>query len=235
MLVLGDMNGDGHDDVAGVSSFNNRGVVCMGDGLGGLGARTEYATDSFPLATDLGDVDGDGDLDWLNSCFQGDWWLHLNNGDGTFTFLRDFIAEDAASCGLLFDADNDGDVDLGLIDELADTIQIYRNDLIEAGFELTVTGGCPGSIHVEVAGAAPNTLVAFALAGGPGSITIPNQYPCAGTPLGLNGSARQVALLRADGKGDISVNTNIGNAVCQDYLQAIGVAGCQTSEVVQLP
>ena len=56
MLVCGDVNGDGHEDVATVNSFNNNAAILLGAGDGQLGDADVHATDPFPLATDLGDL-----------------------------------------------------------------------------------------------------------------------------------------------------------------------------------
>ncbi len=127
MLVCGDVNGDGHEDVAAVNSFSNRGVILIGDGRGGLAPPQSYSLDPFALATDLGDLDGDGDLDWVTSSFNGDWRVFTNDGLGNFTFFQEVDATQAASCALLFDFDNDGDLDMGLIDELADVVVLMKN------------------------------------------------------------------------------------------------------------
>ncbi len=127
MIALGDVNADGKVDVVSANSTNNNAAVLLGDGLGGLGPPQTYATDPFCLATDLGDLDGDGDLDWNVSSFNGDWWFFLNNGNGVFTFHKEIDAPVAASCALFLDSDNDGDIDLALIDELADVVILYRN------------------------------------------------------------------------------------------------------------
>ena len=107
--------------------------MLFGDGLGGLSTPDTYNTDLFSLATDLGDIDGDGDLDWIASSFDGDWWLFVNDGAGNFTFDQDFLATQAASCALMVDFDNDGDLDLVLIDEEEDEVILLQNDGIGPG------------------------------------------------------------------------------------------------------
>ncbi len=127
MLVCGDVNGDGNEDIATANSSNNTASILLGDGTGSLGSPQTVVSDPFPLATDLGDLDGDGDLDWVISSFGGDWWLYANNGNGGFTHTQTFPAPVASSDALLMDIDNDGDLDLGLMDEIADVVIIFKN------------------------------------------------------------------------------------------------------------
>ncbi len=139
MVVLGDVNADGHEDAVVANSSSNNGAMLLGDGQGGFAAPVTQTTDPFPLATDLGDLDGDGDLDWLTASFSGDWALFTNDGHGGFTFDQAFVAPQAASCSLAFDADNDGDLDLALIDEIADEVIVMIHPgappLFADGFE----------------------------------------------------------------------------------------------------
>lgn len=147
MLALGDLSGDGLVDVANANSTSNNGSILLGTGGGQLGPPQVYATDAFPLASDVGDLDGDGDLDWITSSYNGDWQVRTNNGNGTFTFLGEFNAPQAASCSVIFDFDNDGDLDLALIDEEADVVIFVRNGGVGPCVGLgdfNVNGRCDG-------------------------------------------------------------------------------------------
>ncbi|MCB9846256.1 MAG: VCBS repeat-containing protein [Phycisphaeraceae bacterium] len=127
MVNAADVNGDGHDDVACANSTSNNGAILLGDGAGHLGAAATFPSDPFSLATDLGDLDGDGDLDWVLSAFTGDWFVLTNDGTGTFAFDQELDAPQAASCAILLDVDNDADLDLAMIDELEDVLIIAIN------------------------------------------------------------------------------------------------------------
>ena len=132
MLTCGDLNGDGHDDVTTINSTSNNASILLGDGSGGLSAPQTYPADPFGLATDLGDLAGDGDLDWITSSFNGNFIWFLNDGNGVFTLQETFVPTAAASCALVVDVDNDGDLDLALIDESADEVIILQNQGPEA-------------------------------------------------------------------------------------------------------
>ena len=140
MLVCGDLDGDGTEDVATANSSSNNGTILRGDGAGKLLPPVTYPTDPFPLATDIGDVDGDGDLDWITSSFSGDWFLFTNDGGAVFTFDQEFLAPIAASCALMADIDNDRDLDLVLIDELADVVILQKNS--GTGLLEDINGDC---------------------------------------------------------------------------------------------
>jgi hypothetical protein len=81
------------------------------------------------VASDLGDLDGDGDLDWVLSSFGASrWFIYRNNGSGVMTQVQQILAPNAASCSVLLDFDNDRDLDLALVDEVADVVLLYRNN-----------------------------------------------------------------------------------------------------------
>jgi hypothetical protein len=139
-IGLGDVNGDGNLDVSTANGRSDNGAIILGLGDGMLGTPNIYELknlgltggNTWILATDLGDLDGDGDLDWVTSSFaggggDGDWLVLLNDGTGRFELFEEIDSPLAASCALLHDFDNDGDLDLGLIDEVADQLVLMQN------------------------------------------------------------------------------------------------------------
>jgi hypothetical protein len=133
------VNGDGHLDVASANSQSTNAGIVKGTGNGGLQPAQVYALNGQIVGTELGDLDGDGDLDWMVSSFGGSrWYVLRNDGTGTFTQLYDIPSPRNASCASAFDADNDGDLDMVLADENADVLLFMRNEppvVFRDGFE----------------------------------------------------------------------------------------------------
>ena len=129
MIALGDVNGDGSLDVSTVNGSTNNGGILLGNGNGTLQPATLTNLVGLGIATDLGDLDGDGDLDWVTSTTFGAprWTIFTNNGSGAFTLNQTIAATQVASCASLYDFDNDGDLDLALADEFEDEVLLYRN------------------------------------------------------------------------------------------------------------
>ncbi len=76
-----------------------------------------------------GDFDQDGDIDlYVTNWTHGANRLHVNNGDGTFTWATGTPLDDVGFGGraIWADYDNDGDLDLYLVNSGAN--RLYRND-----------------------------------------------------------------------------------------------------------
>lgn len=105
----------------------------------------------------------------------------------------------------------------------------------QRALSLNVFGNCPGPLALLVHGAQPNSTIAFLWSFGAGSAVIPNGR-CAGTMLGLDAHAQFGGVALADPAGDAFWPvTSVPPSACgRAFVQAVEVARCMTSNVVQL-
>jgi len=128
MVVSGDVNNDGIPDVVCANSSGSSFSVVLCDSVGNLSSPTNYSVGAFPLSVDLGDVDGDLDLDIVTSNFSGaNFTLYENDGTGVFINRNDLPSNQAGSCAVFHDRDNDGDMDMTGIDEREDLLILFTN------------------------------------------------------------------------------------------------------------
>ncbi|GAA4031654.1 hypothetical protein GCM10022409_14860 [Hymenobacter glaciei] len=131
-VALGDVDADGDLDVL-VANYNSNGAgtvsVRFNDGTGTLSGGSEVSVANRPLNLVLGDVDSDGDLDFLtaNDTFSK-VCVRLNNGSGTFSGGSD-VPVGYANRGLAIgDLDADGDLDFATTNYGNATVSVSFND-----------------------------------------------------------------------------------------------------------
>jgi len=76
---------------------------------------------------DIGDVDGDGDLDVATVGIDGTFSIYKNRGDGSFEQPVLHVIGEDPRCILLRDLDGDSDLDLIVSNSLGSTLFIYTN------------------------------------------------------------------------------------------------------------
>ncbi|RRB06404.1 FG-GAP-like repeat-containing protein [Larkinella rosea] len=116
--VLGDLDGDGDLDLitAQLSTISNRSVtVSFNDGTGAFSGSTDIVVGDFITDVVLGDIDSDGDLDFLTTNGYepiNSVSIRLNDGTGTFTEAPSLALGTNLWSLTLGDIDGDGDLDL---------------------------------------------------------------------------------------------------------------------------
>jgi len=106
-----------------------------------------------------------------------------------------------------------------------------------SGPRLSIDATCPsgGPNRIEWSGATPGGQVALIFARNTGSFIIPNNYPCAGTQLGLGANQIQLAWQGGAGaNGSRTLNTTAGPGACGGYIQLLDLTPCATSNVARI-
>jgi hypothetical protein len=124
-LVKGDFDGDGHLDLATLNSgYNNEGAESVTLLFGtGTGTFNRISCLYAPFAPDrlgasgieVGDVDGDGDLDLMTTGASNDIALYLNDGTGTFAFPYRLGAVTGTHAPVFADFTGDGRPDIAVL------------------------------------------------------------------------------------------------------------------------
>ena len=122
-MVLGDVNGDGIDDIV-TANFNSDNVsVLRGNGNGTFQAAQNFAAGNDARSARLGDVNGDGidDIVTANLYSAHVSVLH-GNGDGTFQAPQNFATGEFPYSVVLGDVNGDG------IDDIVTANRFRRSD-----------------------------------------------------------------------------------------------------------
>lgn len=119
-ISLGDLNGDGNLDIVTVgrdAAGRGYATVRIGNGGGSFGSATSFSSEDYgTLDVELGDLNGDGELDMITSGqdagFDGYVTVRLGDGQGSFGGATSFSSADGTSMDLsLGDINGDGYLD----------------------------------------------------------------------------------------------------------------------------
>jgi hypothetical protein len=118
-VTVGDVDGDGDLDLVTANRGGFTVSICLNDGRGSFSApatNANPAVGNTPLSVEMGDVDGDGDLDLLTANY-GDNTVSVRLNDGRGSFSAPAInpnptVGDSPTSVTVGDVDSDGDLDL---------------------------------------------------------------------------------------------------------------------------
>jgi hypothetical protein len=129
-IALGDVDGDGDEDMVVANAGTQANQVYLNNGTGSFTAGTSFGSnDSRSIV--LMDVDNDSDLDIIvaNASGEGNQ-VYLNNGSGNFTDSGQSLGSNDSHSIAVADVDNDGDVDLA-ISNAAQGNRVYMGSLAD--------------------------------------------------------------------------------------------------------
>jgi hypothetical protein len=227
--LLGDLDGDGELDLA--VNFRKAGAAYVFKG-GGDGRLAEPPAASLAgglfaggWGGDLGDIDGDGDLDVMFGDHVRGGRAWLSTGNMTFAEARTGLPEDVLfSGGGLGDVDGDGNLDAVFgADQFNSGMHVYRGDgagswssaaapALQASnlghFAFADYDG-DGDVDMFAFGKSGPGVTAFVLNNESGVFTLVGQYAGGTSPLGADPVQGSVGDVDCDGDLDIATGGTI--------------------------
>ena len=127
-VAMGDLDGDGYEDVISANRGSRNLSVLMNEGDGSLGAAVNYTVDGTPWYVVTADFDADGDVD-LATANQPNRTVGIfyNRGDGTFGEGVTFDSAHGPYSMVAFDLNIDGIPDILTANQSADSVSALIN------------------------------------------------------------------------------------------------------------
>jgi hypothetical protein len=146
-VAIGDLNGDGKQDLAVANHAANTASVLVGNGDGSFGLKTDFGTGVSPSSVAIGDLNGDVKPDLAVASHDANTVsVLLGSGDGSFEVKTDYGTGSGPSSVAIGDMNGDGNPDLAVSNNSSNTVSVLLNlrantvsviaDLIPALYEL---------------------------------------------------------------------------------------------------
>ncbi len=162
-VFAGDINNDGHTDLATVAYDVNKVVWFAGDGAGNFGTEQiiEDSNTDGPFTLELGDFDGDTDMDAVIGFYNSGtieiyYNQYVESGTSTVSWVKDAVTVDSGNSYFLAtkfaDVNNDGTMDVVKVDNVTGEVEWYNKTINGASVANTISSSAiiarPGAIAI---------------------------------------------------------------------------------------
>ncbi|NQV26965.1 MAG: VCBS repeat-containing protein, partial [Rhodopirellula sp.] len=212
-VVLGDVNGDGFDDIVTANSYGDDVSVLRGNGDGTFRTSENFATGDSPQSVVLSDVNGDGfdDIITANNRYSGNVSVLRGNGDGTFQAAQNVATGGTPWFAIVGDVNGDGFKDIITANYGSDNVSVLRG----------VGDGTFQAAQIFSAGDGP-VYVALGDVNGDGFDDIVTG----------NRNADSVSVLRGNGDGTFQAKQNLAVGEASRYVTLGDVDGDGLTDIV---
>jgi len=135
-IVIGDLNGDGYDDlVIGVGYYSySTNKIFLNDGNDNFAYSLDFGGEHETMCIVLGDLDGDGLIDIIEGNASQPNYVYMNNGDSTFDKVVLPGGDENTLGAAIGDVNNDGYLDILFVNEYTSPIMLLNKE--DATFEV---------------------------------------------------------------------------------------------------